>query len=98
MSPVQEPDAAAAIVHANDPAMRTQIVTSDPNTTQAQVQRPTQMRRNWSAEPGAPRFDKLGRRILLNSSNSRSGSAGNSTPGTPRRGDSDVRFLYRIHG
>lgn len=76
--------------------MRTQIVSSDPNTTQAQVHRPTQMRRNWSAEPGAPRFDKLGRRILVNSSNSRSGSAGNSTPGTPRRVDSDVR-LYWIH-
>lgn len=70
--------------------MRTQIVTSDPNTTQAQVPRPTAMRRNWSADPNGPRFDKLGRRILVNNANSRSGSATNSTPGTPRRGDSDV--------
>lgn len=41
------------------------------------------MRRAWSAEAGMqPKFDKMGRRILISSP--KSGSANNSTPGTPQ--------------
>ncbi|KJZ73671.1 hypothetical protein HIM_07004 [Hirsutella minnesotensis 3608] len=90
-----EPQAAAAIVKANVPAITTDFVDSQrsqtPNTESAS-QRPSAIKRAWSAEPGAPpKFDKLGRRILINSTGSRpgsrNGSATNSTPGTPRRGD-----------
>ncbi|UNI14596.1 hypothetical protein JDV02_001211 [Purpureocillium takamizusanense] len=98
-----EPEAAAAIVNANIPTMRTDVVKPESAVasaiqTQAQSQlqqtqsRPSSsMKRTWSAEGGVPpKFDKLGRRILINSSGSRPGSATSSIPGTPRRVDSDV--------
>ncbi|PNY24743.1 Uncharacterized protein TCAP_05340 [Tolypocladium capitatum] len=87
-----EPEAAATIVNANVPTIRTEYVKTEPavpSNPQPQSLRPTSMRRAWSSETSAPpKFDKLGRRILT--SGSRSGSAANSIPGTPRRGDSDV--------
>lgn len=91
----QEPQAAAAIVNANIPIVRSDLAhdasTSQPQ--QSQQQRPSSVRRHWSSEQaGLPKFDKLGRRILINSPNmSRPSSNTNSIPGTPRRGDSDVR-------
>ncbi|KND94720.1 hypothetical protein TOPH_00299 [Tolypocladium ophioglossoides CBS 100239] len=89
-----EPEAAAAIVNASVPTIQTEYVKTEPavaSIPQPQSLRPTSMQRAWSSEASAPpKFDKLGRRILISSSGSRSGSAANSSPGTPRRGDSDV--------
>ncbi|EQL00333.1 hypothetical protein G6O67_007112 [Ophiocordyceps sinensis] len=97
-----EPQAAAAIVTASIPTINTEFVKADQNATssaQAASQRPSAMKRAWSSEPGsAPKFDKLGRRILINSPASRpasrSGSAANSIPGTPRRADFDIDEDY----
>ncbi|CAM1506615.1 Fc.00g062560.m01.CDS01 [Cosmosporella sp. VM-42] len=85
-----EPEAAAAIVSANvvkPDRTRTEITTPTISVTNApQPPRPTGLQRHWSSEG---KFDKFGRRILINTPGSRSGSAANSIPGTPRRGDSD---------
>ncbi|KAF5020783.1 hypothetical protein F66182_7191 [Fusarium sp. NRRL 66182] len=88
-----DPGAAEAIVSANNPSHHnytrneapTSVPTSSPPATH-QPRRPTGLQRHWSQEG---KFDKFGRRIL--SSGSHSGSAGNSSPGTPRRGELDVR-------
>ncbi|OAQ99521.1 hypothetical protein LLEC1_05929 [Akanthomyces lecanii] len=89
-----EPQAAAAIVNANVPIVRTDLANAAPTSQppQQQQQRPPAMRRHWSTEqPGLPKFDKLGRRILISSPNlSRPSSNTNSIPGTPRGGSSDV--------
>ncbi|KAF9779692.1 hypothetical protein IL306_001599 [Fusarium sp. DS 682] len=87
-----DPGAAEAIVSANNPSntsyTRVEVTaaatapSSIPTTNQ---RRPTGLQRHWSSE----KFDKFGRRIL--SPGSHSGSAVNSSPGTPRRGESDVR-------
>ncbi|KAF4463101.1 pyruvate carboxylase [Fusarium albosuccineum] len=87
-----EPEAAAAIVSANGPSKpshtRTEATTSAPASTSTthHQRRPSGLQRNWSSEG---KFDKFGRRILSPGSRS-----GNSTPGTPRRGESDVRRLH----
>lgn len=85
-----ESEAATAIVTVNLPS------TSNRTTTDAQAstshstpsahnsRRPSGIQRHWSSEG---KFDKFGRRIL--SPSSLPGSAGNSIPGTPRRGESD---------
>lgn len=68
--------------------MRTEFVKAD-SPAASQQERPSVLRRAWSSETGSqPRFDKLGRRILISSP--KSGSAANSIPGTPRRVDSEV--------
>ncbi|RGP62882.1 pyruvate carboxylase [Fusarium longipes] len=85
-----DPGAAEAIVSANNPPHssypRTDAtvtaLTSSPSNNNNQ-RRPAGLQRHWSSE----KFDKFGRRIL--SPNSHTGSAGNSVPGTPRRGESD---------
>lgn len=90
-----EPEAAAAIVtantnivHATHPQteVSTPIITNSTTSTTAHQTRPSGLSRHWSSEG---KFDKFGRRILINSPSSRSGSAANSIPGTPRRVDSD---------
>ncbi|KAJ4144822.1 hypothetical protein LMH87_003692 [Akanthomyces muscarius] len=89
-----EPQAAAAIVNANVPIVRSDLANEAPTSQpqQQQPQRPPAMRRHWSTEQaGLPKFDKLGRRILISSPNlSRPSSNTNSIPGTPRGGSSDV--------
>jgi len=87
-----EPEAAAAIVSAN--AQPTNANTAAPRsdsnaptssaTLQVPSQRPSALARSWSTDPSAPKVDKYGRRILINTPSSRSGSTGSSTPGTPR--------------
>jgi len=97
---LQEPEAAAAIVSANIPTMRTDVVKPESavasaiQAQQSQSRPSSSMKRTFSAEGGVPpKFDKLGRRILISSSGSRPGSATSSIPGTPRRVDSDVRVI-----
>ncbi|PHH61542.1 hypothetical protein CDD81_279 [Ophiocordyceps australis] len=99
-----EPGAAATIARVNMPSddaskerdARSQLSrppTSQPQSQmqQQQQQRPSSLTRALSSEPGyPPKFDKMGRRIFINSPGSRPGSAAGSGPGTPRRGDSDV--------
>lgn len=87
-----EPEAAAAIVSANIPVVQITRPRLDDPTNSASASaspshqlRPSGLQRAWSSDT---KFDKFGRRILINSP-SRSGSAANSIPGTPRRGDSD---------
>ncbi|PHH68951.1 hypothetical protein CDD80_7118 [Ophiocordyceps camponoti-rufipedis] len=95
-----EPQAAAAIVNASIPMRPPMVKTESSNPTSpsamqpSRPQRPSSMQRAWTSEATAPpKFDKLGRRLLVNTATgSRPGSAANSTPGTPRRGDSDVRY------
>ncbi|KAF7560664.1 hypothetical protein G7046_g3477 [Stylonectria norvegica] len=88
-----EPEAAAAIVGANIniPIIKTTPARPEPSTapsSSSQQSRPSAgLQRAWSSEG---KFDKFGRRILINSPHSRPASAANSTPGTPRRGDSDA--------
>lgn len=80
------------------PPIDTELAKAGPNAGSSQspaaAYRPPSMKRAWSSEPGAPKFDKLGRRILANPPasrpGSRAGSAASSTPGTPRRGEFDV--------
>ncbi|KAK5990455.1 hypothetical protein PT974_08723 [Cladobotryum mycophilum] len=81
-----EPEAAAAIVQANVPVIKTDF-THDPHTSVPSDQRPSAaLRRAWSSEAAMqPKFDMMGRRILVSSP--KSGSAANSTPGTPRHSD-----------
>jgi hypothetical protein len=93
---VQDPGAAEAIVSANNPHSsypRTDAtvtaLTSSPSTNNQR--RPAGLQRHWSSE----KFDKFGRRIL--SPSSHTGSAGNSVPGTPRRGESDVRHSCQLY-
>ncbi|KAM0554129.1 hypothetical protein ACHAPJ_006928 [Fusarium lateritium] len=87
-----DPGAAEAIVSANNPShssyTRTDAAATVPTSSPAThpQRRPTGLQRHWSSEG---KFDKFGRRIL--SPGSHSGSNGNSSPGTPRRGESDVR-------
>ncbi|KAK7431117.1 hypothetical protein QQZ08_002398 [Neonectria magnoliae] len=82
-----EPEAAAAIVRANGPVIQITQPRSEDLTNSASAsthqRRPSGLQRAWSSEG---KFDKFGRRILINSPR---GSAANSVPGTPRRGDSD---------
>ncbi|KAL6868522.1 hypothetical protein J3F83DRAFT_698834 [Trichoderma novae-zelandiae] len=85
-----EPEAAAAIVNANLPIIQADFNKSDTQTSsQQQQQRPSSgLRRAWSSEASMqPRFDKMGRRILISSP--KSGSAANSTPGTPQPSNYD---------
>ncbi|KAF7550585.1 hypothetical protein G7Z17_g5626 [Cylindrodendrum hubeiense] len=87
-----EPEAAAAIVSANTPVVQiTRSKLDDPTNSASALashqRRPSGLQRAWSSEGKFEKFDKFGRRILINSP--RSGSAANSVPGTPRRGDSD---------
>ncbi|KAL6869953.1 hypothetical protein ACO1O0_001288 [Amphichorda felina] len=87
-----EPEAAAAIVNANRPAavrhdVQPEAPTSAPH--HPDKSRPSVLKRAWSTEAGP--VDKFGRRIMITSPSPRSGSSANSTPGTPRRGDSDVK-------
>ncbi|KAM0253589.1 hypothetical protein ACHAQJ_007217 [Trichoderma viride] len=79
-----EPEAAAAIVNANIPIIQTEYIKNDAHESFQQQQRPSSaLRRAWSSEAAMqPRFDKMGRRILISSP--KSGSAANSTPGTPQ--------------
>ncbi|KAJ4170461.1 hypothetical protein NW754_006599 [Fusarium falciforme] len=85
-----EPQAAAAIVTVNLPstsnhtATDAQASTSHSTPSAHNSRRPSGIQRHWSSEG---KFDKFGRRIL--SPSSLPGSAGNSIPGTPRRGESD---------
>ncbi|KAF4441889.1 pyruvate carboxylase [Fusarium austroafricanum] len=93
-----DPGAAEAIVSANNPShssyAQTEATapvtapTSSPTTHQQR--RPTGLQRHWSSE----KFDKFGRRIL--SPGSHSGSVVNSSPGTPRRGELDVRHPHQL--
>ncbi|KAG5928970.1 hypothetical protein E4U42_007537 [Claviceps africana] len=87
-----EPDAAAAIVTANVPVIKVDPQPSVTSKSQSSSPRPTSaLKRSWSTEPGVPpKFDKLGRRILINSSVSRPGSAANSAPPTPRPSDNNA--------
>ncbi|RBR26906.1 uncharacterized protein FIESC28_00292 [Fusarium coffeatum] len=84
-----DPGAAEAIVSASNPPQpsytRTDATATAPTSSPAtnNQRRPTGLQRHWSSE----KFDKFGRRIL--SPNSHTGSAVNSVPGTPRRGESD---------
>ncbi|CAG7554476.1 unnamed protein product [Fusarium equiseti] len=84
-----DPGAAEAIVSASNPPQpiytRADATATAPTSSPAtnNQRRPTGLQRHWSSE----KFDKFGRRIL--SPNSHTGSAGNSVPGTPRRGESD---------
>lgn len=78
-----EPEAAAAIVTVNAPSThhsRPEPVATSPAT---QPQRPSNLQRQWSTDN---KFDKFGRRIIHSPS---SHSVANSSPGTPRRGESD---------
>ncbi|KAF5685357.1 pyruvate carboxylase [Fusarium circinatum] len=94
----QDPGATEAIVNAHNPSnssyTRVEVTaaaaapTSSPTTNQQR--RPTGLQRHWSSE----KFDKFGRRIL--SPGSHSCSAVNSSPGTPRRGESDVRQPHQL--
>ncbi|KAH7162843.1 hypothetical protein B0J13DRAFT_21750 [Dactylonectria estremocensis] len=84
-----EPEAAAAIVTANSPVVqitRPRLDDSTNSSSASHNRRPSGLQRAWSSDA---KLDKFGRRILINSPGSRSGSAANSIPGTPRRGDSD---------
>ncbi|KAH6898367.1 hypothetical protein B0T10DRAFT_106210 [Thelonectria olida] len=86
-----EPDAATAIVKANNNTVvqitraRTDehLAPSPVVSVPSHQLRPSGLQRAFSEG----KFDKFGRRILT--PGSRSGSAANSIPGTPRRGDSD---------
>ncbi|KAK1250307.1 hypothetical protein MKX08_010310 [Trichoderma sp. CBMAI-0020] len=84
-----EPAAAAAIVNANIPIIQTQLIKDDSHAPSQQQQRPSSgLRRAWSSEAGTqPKFDKMGRRILISSP--KSGSAANSIPGTPQPSNYD---------
>ncbi|KAH6606512.1 hypothetical protein Trco_005665 [Trichoderma cornu-damae] len=83
-----EPEAAAAIVNANSP-----VIQADPErdarASPRQRSRPSSStRRAWSAEAAVqPKFDKMGRRILISSP--KSCSADNSAPGTPQPSNYD---------
>ncbi|ODA77371.1 hypothetical protein RJ55_06999 [Drechmeria coniospora] len=83
-----EPEAAAAIVSANIPSVKPDVPATSYHPHAQQAPRPVAMKRAWSSDV-PPRFDKLGRRILISSSNSRPGSATSSIPGTPRQSDTD---------
>ncbi|KKP04663.1 hypothetical protein THAR02_03206 [Trichoderma harzianum] len=79
-----EPAAAAAIVNANLPVIQPEFIKNDTHASSQQQSRPSSgLRRAWSSEAAMqPKFDKMGRRILISSP--KSGSAANSTPGTPQ--------------
>ncbi|KAM0347053.1 hypothetical protein ACHAPU_004992 [Fusarium lateritium] len=86
-----DPGAAEAIVSANSHS-HSSYTRTDANVTATAPasspathtqKRPTGLQRHWSSE----KFDKFGRRVL--SPGSHAGSAANSGPGTPRRGESD---------
>ncbi|UKZ77481.1 hypothetical protein TrVFT333_005203 [Trichoderma virens FT-333] len=89
-----EPEAAAAIVTANIPTFSTEHINHDTHASSQQKERPsTGLRRAWSSEAAMqPKFDKMGRRILISSP--KSGSAANSTPGTPN--PNTLMALYDI--
>jgi hypothetical protein len=97
-SMLQEPEAAAAIVNANNPVARTDTPSEAPTSSgprQAERPRPSAIQRAWSSEAGL--VDKFGRKIMVASPSPRSNSATNSTPGTPRRGESDVSVVSTCH-
>ncbi|KEY70668.1 hypothetical protein S7711_02268 [Stachybotrys chartarum IBT 7711] len=82
-----EPEAAAAIVSANTTILaKTDNVKTEPSNAPQLLQRPSSgLQRSWSFDPSSqPKVDKFGRRIHVNTSNSRSGSTTSSIPGTPR--------------
>lgn len=91
-----EPDAANAIVSANKAVIATagdDLKTGPAGTPNNQLRPSTSLQRAWSFDPSSQgKVDKYGRRILVNSSSPHSprGSATNSIPGTPRRGDFDL--------
>ncbi|KHN96440.1 uncharacterized protein MAM_05729 [Metarhizium album ARSEF 1941] len=75
-----EPETATAIVNANIPIVKAELPEPKASVQNPQGLRPANMKRSWSSEASVPpKFDKLGRRILINSG-SRSGSAANSSP------------------
>ncbi|KAL7936221.1 hypothetical protein V8C35DRAFT_252275 [Trichoderma chlorosporum] len=82
-----EPEAAAAIVNAHLPVIQADLMKNDNHASQQQ--RPSSgLRRAWSSEAAMqPKFDKMGRRILISSP--KSGSAANSIPGTPQPSNYD---------
>jgi len=85
-----EPEAAAAIVNANNPVSRRDTPSEAPTSggsRQAERPRPSAIQRAWSSEAGL--VDKFGRKIMVASPSPRSNSATNSTPGTPRLYDVD---------
>ncbi|KAG6284504.1 hypothetical protein E4U09_007852 [Claviceps aff. purpurea] len=88
-----EPEAAAAIVSANLPVLKVDpqpLVTSNPRSPPS---RPSVLNRSWSSESGVPlKFDRVDRRMLINLPASRSGTAANSAPGTPRLSDSNAEY------
>ncbi|KFA66509.1 hypothetical protein S40285_00758 [Stachybotrys chlorohalonatus IBT 40285] len=84
---LSEPEAAAAIVSANTSILaKTDNVKTEPSHAPQLLQRPSSgLQRSWSFDPNSqPKVDKFGRRIHVNTSNSRSGSTTGSIPGTPR--------------
>jgi hypothetical protein len=96
-----EPEAAAAIVNANNTVIHSELArhhgsvnVSVISTPQQANNRPSMLKRAWSTEAGP--VDKFGRRIMVASNSPRSGSAANSTPGTPRGGDWPVRWNSHI--
>ncbi|VUC36124.1 unnamed protein product [Clonostachys rosea] len=80
-----EAETATAIVNANTTLHRPEPRLSTASAPPEDL-RPSVLRRALSAEGPVDRF---GRRIIPGSTGSRSGSATNSVPGTPRRGDVD---------
>ncbi|KAI9904644.1 hypothetical protein N3K66_001173 [Trichothecium roseum] len=86
-----EPEAAAAIVSANSAPVIKEPVQNTSNPAPQQQARPSALSRAWSYEAGSqPMVDKFGRRLMVHTPGSRPGSVAASTPGTPRRGESDV--------
>lgn len=90
----QEPAAAAAIVNAHIPIIQTQLIKDDSHAPSQQQQRPSSgLRRAWSSEAGTqPKFDKMGRRLLISSP--KSGSAASSIPGTPQPSNVRCATIY----
>jgi hypothetical protein len=93
---VAEPEAAAAIVTANNAVLKTtrdDLKTGPTATPNNQLRPSSSMQRAWSFDPSSQhKVDKYGRRILNSSGpHSSRGSATNSIPGTPRGGEFDVR-------
>lgn len=81
-----EAETATAIINANTALHRPEPPRTSTASAPPEDLRPSVLRRALSAEGPVDRF---GRRIIPGSTGSRSGSATNSVPGTPRRGDVD---------
>jgi hypothetical protein len=92
---VAEPEAAAAIVTANNAVLKTtrdDFKTGPTATPNSQLRPSSSMQRAWSFDPSSQhKVDKYGRRIINPSGpHSSRGSATNSIPGTPRGGEFDL--------